>query len=402
MVDVDDNADVDRLFGLASSASDDDTSASSFPSTLSSSPTPGSKHAEHQLETSPPADHFDVHLEQTKAYNRKRRREEVADTSAAQAIATRERASQPPQASSPHMHPFFTSKPAQSNDALVGSLSSSLVPSPPPLPTFTPAPSSKRLLSDEQMLKVLTPTPYYTRHGVQDYDQVMSADRTQVSAYEDLTKIAESDDYIRVPSFALGDGGVHGPQISDHSMHKSRHDGYWEERLRKLDAQQPVAAYYSNLSAFATDPSADRPSACTSTTGSTSDAVYPPIFAGCLMYIDGRTEGASQLSAHSLAALIRLHGGHTSPLVSRTHTTHIIATNLTLSKHMKEMRQTLGMARGRGKVVVVKPEWVRECIRQGKLLEERHWRVVKDLKQRELSWTAAGDDEADSKTPAEE
>ena len=231
----------------------------------------------------------------------------------------------------------------------------------------------------------------------------MSGSSSQVSAYSDLTAVAEQStaDYIQVPSFALGDGGVHGPHTSDHSVHKSRHDGYWEERLRKLEAQQPREQYYYNLPAFTATTNSATDTYSLSTTNiatppsasASAPPAYPPIFAGCSFYIDGRTEGASHLSAQSLTALIRLHGGRTSPLLSRTHTTHILATNLTLSKHVKELRQTAGMGRGRGSVIVVKPEWVRECIRCGRWLDEWPWRVVKDSMQRELSWSmASGDD----------
>ena len=215
-----------------------------------------------------------------------------------------------------------------------------------------------------------------------------------MAAYVDLTAVAESADYVRVPSFALGDGGVHGPNISDHSIHKARHEGYWEERLRRLAQQQPSPDIYGNLPTFAADPHNPTSTAAIAAAPSSSAASspHPAIFAGCSMYIDGRTEGASELSAHSLTALIRLHGGHTSPLMSRIHTTHVIATNLTLSKHSKEMRQTAGMGRARGRMRVVRPEWVRECIRQGKLLDDWQFRVVKDVQQRELPWTTVDGD----------
>ena len=401
---VDDgNADVDRLFGLVD-PSDDDVSASSFSSAASSSSSSSTSSGSTEQQHEPPpstalADPLDAHLEQTKSYHRKRRREEAVNTAPTQ---PRPRYLGPSTvflntSSSAQLHPLFTAKPRQTATLISRTLSSSSSPVPSLPPTTTSSsPPPNRLLSDEQLEAALAPTPYYSRQGVQDFDQVMSANRSQVSAYVDLTAVAQSADYVQVPSFALGDGGVHGPHISDHSVHKSRHDGYWEERLRKLEAQQPREQYYANLLAFTPHPTPtpDPHTTTTNTTPSPTPSTYPPIFAGCLMYIDGRTEGASHLSAHSLSALIRLHGGRTSPLLSRTHTTHVIATNLTLSKHAKEMRQAVGLGKGRGSVVVVRPEWVRECIRRGKMLDEWPWRVVKDGKQRELTWSAAGIEEA--------
>ena len=420
---LDDNADVDRLFGLVEPA-DDETSASSFTSTSTSSSSLAassnieslpSKASQEEVELAGAAasDPFDAHLEQTKAYNRKRRRAEAIDTSSPHTYVPRQYICAPSAVlirTSTRMHPLFAAKPQktttpQQTTTLFTRSSSAFphspAPPPAPPPSVSCSSSSPRLLSDDQMLKVLTPAPYYSRTGVQDFDQILSTDKTHVSAYVDLADMAESADYIRVPSFSLGDGGVHGPHISDHSVHKSRHDGYWEERLRKLSAQHPRQEYYNSLPTY----SHNSPDSSTTSNGhvssSASSASHPPIFAGCLMYIDGRTEGASELSAHSLTALIRLHGGSTSPLMSRTHTTHVIATNLTLSKHRKEMKQTVGMGKGRGRVQVVKPEWVRECIRQGKLLDERQWRVVKDVQQRELPWTTAAAEEGDN-SPAGE
>ena len=401
---VEDNADVDRLFGLVD-ASDDEVSASSFSSVLSTSTAysnvdPSPARGSCEQETPPTVvtvDPLDVHLEQTRAYHRKRRREAI-DTAVGESCVARQRMLTPPAvliSTVKHVHPLFAIKqqPVRSTTRLP-----SATPPPPPSPPPIAAGSSSsppRLLNEAQLHYVLNPAPYYSRQGVQDFDQVMSTNH--VAAYVDLTAVAESADYIRVPSFSLGDGGVHGPHISDHSVHKSRHDGYWEERLRKLEAQHPREQYYNSLPTFTADSSTTPTTHASSTAASAS---HPPIFAGCLMYINGRTEGASELSAHSLSALIRLHGGRTSPLMSRTHTTHVIAINLTLSKHRKEMAQTAGMGKSRGRVQVVKPEWVRECIRQGKLLNEVQWRVVKDVQQRELPWTAAGSDESEKSSNA--
>ena len=402
----DDNVDVDRLFGLVEPCDDaDESSASSFSSIFDSSnslasnvdtsPSPVPPEQTTSSE-SPTTDPLDALLEQTKAYHRKRRRAEEIDTGAVHTLAPQRAYMSSAVLISTKRQPSLTSiKPKPDKSATQPSIAfPSLPPPPAPPAAVSSSHSSPRLLSDEQLLKVLTPTAYYSRTGVQDFDQVLSCN--QVSAYVDLTAVAQSSDYIRVPSFALGDGGVHGPHISDHSVHKSRHDGYWEERLRKLSAQQPREEYYSGLRSFACDtPDSTAPSTAASPS-------YPQLFAGCRMYIDGRTEGASELSAHSLTALIRLHGGSTSPLLSRTHTTHVLATNLTLSKHMRELKQTAGMGRGRGRVQVVKPEWVRECIRQGKLLDEWPWRVVKDAQQRQLPWLAASGDESEGKIPADE
>ena len=394
---IDDNTDVDRLFGLVD-AYDDEASASSFASTLSSSTASSNSQSSPSQQLRDP---LDVHLEQTKTYNRKRRRVEAVDTAEVHSHAPRPNASSPPSIfirASTRPHPLFSVKPT-SAAAITRSLSTSDPPPPtPPAVAVTSSSCPPPLLTEAHLHYVLNPPPFYSRQGVQDFDQVMSTDKTHVSAYVDLAAVAESDDYIRVPSFSLGDGGVHGPHISDHSVHKSRHDGYWEERLRKLSAQQPREEYYNSLSTFTADSSS---AAATHGSSSTASCSHPPIFAGCLMYIDGRTEGASELSAHSLTALIRLHGGRTSPLMSRTHTTHVLATNLTLSKHRKEMKQAVGMGRGRGRVQVVRPEWVRESIREGRRLDERQWRVVKDVQQRELAWTIAGDEDSDKPSTSE-
>ncbi|KAM9038166.1 DNA repair protein REV1 isoform X1 [Sarcophilus harrisii] len=77
------------------------------------------------------------------------------------------------------------------------------------------------------------------------------------------------------------------------------------------------------------------------------------IFSGVAIYVNGYTDP----SAEELRKLMMLHGGQYHVYYSRSKTTHIIATNLTNAK----IRELKGEK-------VIRPEWIVESIKAGRLL----------------------------------
>ncbi|XP_074156493.1 DNA repair protein REV1 isoform X2 [Sminthopsis crassicaudata] len=83
------------------------------------------------------------------------------------------------------------------------------------------------------------------------------------------------------------------------------------------------------------------------------DGTPSTIFSGVAIYVNGYTDP----SAEELRKLMMLHGGQYHVYYSRSKTTHIIATNLTNAK----IRELKGEK-------VIRPEWIVESIKAGRLL----------------------------------
>ncbi|AMD21060.1 HEL221Cp [Eremothecium sinecaudum] len=99
---------------------------------------------------------------------------------------------------------------------------------------------------------------------------------------------------------------------------------------------------------------------------------YPPVFKGCKIYINGRTDPDREV----LRQIIVLHGGQFIHYVSRgSDVTHIIATTLTA--------RTRIAYKGRR---VVRPEWVMACVESKRLVNWQDYTVLGiDEDQRSLA-----------------
>lgn len=327
--------------------------------------------------------------------------------------------------------------------------------------------SSSPLLSPESLSSLLQPVAYYNLSTARDNDQLITRGQTRVaslagsssssSSSVSVVGLVEGADYVKVPDFALLDEGQHGPHVSDHSSHKLHYDGYWEQKMKKLQQQKPIADVYQNTQLWKKKTQTEqnskqqqsKPETTTHKEGiqhkrqredeaaqqaqeaeddtregkrmkhttssssassasssiSMSPSVLPlSIFNGCVFYINGRTEGSGELSVHALTAVIRLHGGDCLPVISRTTLTHLIAGNLTLSKNHQEWLRQYGpgkrQARGGARAVeCVRPDWVRDCIQAGRRLSEVPYRIIQDCTQRKITFhTAAGASNSNSNT----
>ncbi|XP_052102079.1 DNA repair protein REV1-like isoform X1 [Mytilus californianus] len=78
------------------------------------------------------------------------------------------------------------------------------------------------------------------------------------------------------------------------------------------------------------------------------------IFKGVAIYVDGYTKPSSD----ELKKIMRQHGGKYEHYMMKTRVTHVIATNLPDSKIRKDFKHCK----------VVKPEWIIECVKAGRLL----------------------------------
>lgn len=88
----------------------------------------------------------------------------------------------------------------------------------------------------------------------------------------------------------------------------------------------------------------------------------PQLFHGIVVHVNGYT----QPSLHHLHTLIVQHGGgFLQYLDGKTHVTHIVANTLTPKKHL-DFRSYR----------VVKPQWIVDTVRAGKLLPWHHYRLV--------------------------
>ncbi|KAJ2401994.1 deoxycytidyl transferase, partial [Coemansia sp. RSA 2559] len=88
---------------------------------------------------------------------------------------------------------------------------------------------------------------------------------------------------------------------------------------------------------------------------------HSPVFAGVVFHINGYT----QPSQYELKRLLLARGGRFLHYLSKTEVTHIIASNLTMSKE-KELRN----------YKVVRPEWVLHSISAGKLLPWQRYSII--------------------------
>ncbi|XP_071775816.1 DNA repair protein REV1 [Centroberyx gerrardi] len=93
------------------------------------------------------------------------------------------------------------------------------------------------------------------------------------------------------------------------------------------------------------------------------------IFSGVAIYVNGYTDP----NADELRRLMMLHGGQFHVYYSRSKTTHIIANNLPNSK-IQELKGEK----------VVRPEWITESIKAGRLLSYLHYQLY--AKQKGLSF----------------
>ena len=86
------------------------------------------------------------------------------------------------------------------------------------------------------------------------------------------------------------------------------------------------------------------------------------IFQNCVFYVLGFI-GRGDDSRFRLAKEIEKNGGRTTLMIT-SHTTHVISTHLCHSK-----RKMLDNAIEKRKLFVVSPNYIKECIKAGKLLE---------------------------------
>jgi NAD-dependent DNA ligase len=73
--------------------------------------------------------------------------------------------------------------------------------------------------------------------------------------------------------------------------------------------------------------------------------LLPQIFAGLVLYFNGRTDG---ISAHHLAKMVQQHDGNSTPQLSVKKVSYIIATNLNGSKTQQALQRSRK---------VVHPDW---------------------------------------------
>lgn len=109
------------------------------------------------------------------------------------------------------------------------------------------------------------------------------------------------------------------------------------------------------------------------------------IFAGISIYVNGYTKPSSD----ELKRLMMLHGGNYEHYLYRTKVTHVIATNLPDSK----VRELKGLK-------VVRPEWITDSIKAGKLLSYTTYQLytAKSGRQQGLSGFTVKQNSTDSST----
>ncbi|KAK8883773.1 hypothetical protein M9Y10_042872 [Tritrichomonas musculus] len=115
-------------------------------------------------------------------------------------------------------------------------------------------------------------------------------------------------------------------------------ENYWETREKKLEAQMQKAE--------------------------------TSIFKNCVFYILGYV-GRGEGSRYRLSKIIEQNGGRNEIMVT-SRTTHIISRSICHSK-----RHNLDKSIERRHVVIVGPEYIFECIKQGKLIEPTPFITVK-------------------------
>lgn len=115
-------------------------------------------------------------------------------------------------------------------------------------------------------------------------------------------------------------------------------ESYWETREKKLKAQMQVAE--------------------------------TSIFKNCVFYILGYV-GRGEESRYRLSKIIEKNGGRNEIMVT-SRTTHIISRAICHSK-----RHNLDKAIERRSIIIVEPNYIFECIKQGKLIEPTPFITVK-------------------------
>lgn len=155
---------------------------------------------------------------------------------------------------------------------------------------------------------------------------------------------------------------MHGVSLSDHAD-KCTWSGYWEERERRLLAQDADPRLYGALTrrlAGGQLKSAD------SARG---------IFQHCCLYFDGRVDSSSGLSSYTLGKLARLHGAEVTPRLTKRRVTHVVCAQLSGAK---EVRALAGASGGRGSAVLyyVVPQWVTQSVAARKRLCERRFSLL--------------------------
>ncbi|KAL7749811.1 deoxycytidyl transferase [Sorochytrium milnesiophthora] len=111
------------------------------------------------------------------------------------------------------------------------------------------------------------------------------------------------------------------------------------------------------------------------------------IFTGLRIHINGYTQNVGQ---QQLKLMILENGGEYDHYLSKTHTTHIVASNLTDTK-IKEFRE----------YKVVRPQWILDSVSAGKCLPWREYRLISlvTASQRTLSGTTSTQTSEPPRTP---
>lgn len=97
------------------------------------------------------------------------------------------------------------------------------------------------------------------------------------------------------------------------------------------------------------------------------------------LLLEGLTFYFTGVKSHSQMHLSRKvweNGGSVLPMWQRRKVTHVVADNLAASKVHKELKQFGAHAAWKG--VVVKPNWITDCLRRRKRLPVHDYRVVED------------------------
>lgn len=96
------------------------------------------------------------------------------------------------------------------------------------------------------------------------------------------------------------------------------------------------------------------------------------ILRGCTFYFTG-LKSRSQMT---LSRRVWRHGGFVLTMWRRRAVTHVVCDNLAGGKIEKEISQRGSPSAWRG--VVVRPEWVEDSLKKGKMLPTREYRVIQE------------------------
>ncbi len=101
-------------------------------------------------------------------------------------------------------------------------------------------------------------------------------------------------------------------------------------------------------------------------------AAKSAVLRGCTFYFTG-LKSRSQMA---LSRRVWRHGGVVLTMWRRRTVTHVVCDNLAASKIQQEISQRGSASAWRG--VVVRPEWVEDSLKKGKMLPTREYRVIQD------------------------